>query len=278
MLVGTCRKTCVGGGPAAVLALVCVAASAAAQAHGSARADEHGGPSRRLARPRAQTPRAPPLLTRRSRPINEENGAQFVATTTRRARYEFGALPMGKYTVSTASAGLTTFRRRGVEIAMDGKATLDITLDAASAAAAAEFERQELLQKIATLEQRVADLETSTVLSEPETRVRRVEVYVDPTGQQHDEPVPGAKKEVTYLRERTYRRQTISEKIDAALEDAAKHQVTVGVDAAMATQFAVAHPGRYRSQTTAPTPWRRRTCFSRRGSPRTRCSSPTSSA
>ena len=44
--------------------------------------------------------------------------------------------------------------------------------------------------------------------------------------------------EVTFLRERTYRRQTISEKIDAALEDAAKHQVTVGVDAAMATQFA----------------------------------------
>ena len=101
---------------------------------------------------------------------------------------------MGKYTVTTASAGLTTFRRAGVDIAMDGKATLDITLDAASAAAAAEFERQELLQKIATLEQRVADLETTTVLSEPETRVRRVEVYVDPTGQQHDEPVPGARK------------------------------------------------------------------------------------
>jgi hypothetical protein len=175
--------------------------------------------------------------------ISEENGAQFVANTDAQGAYEFGALPMGKYTVSTASAGLVTFRRRGIDIAMDGKATLDITLDAKSAAEAAEGERQELLQRIATLEQRLSDLETSAVLSEPETRVRRVEVYVDPNGQEHDEPVPGAKREVTYRRERTYRRQTISEKIDAALEDAAKHSVTVGVDAAMATQFAARTQG-----------------------------------
>jgi hypothetical protein len=175
--------------------------------------------------------------------ISEENGAQFVATTDAQGAYEFGALPMGKYTVSTASAGLVTFRRRGVDIAMDGKATLDITLDAKSAAEAAEGERQELLQRIATLEQRLSDLETSAVLSEPETRVRRVEVYVDPNGQEHDEPVPGAQPKVTYRRERTYRRQTISEKIDAALEDAAKHSVTVGVDAAMATQFAARTKG-----------------------------------
>jgi hypothetical protein len=175
--------------------------------------------------------------------VSEENGAQYVVNTDAQGAYSFGALPMGKYTVTTASAGLTTFRRRGVEVAMDGKATLDITLDAASAAAAAEGERQELLQKIATLEQRLTDLETSAVLSEPETRVRRVEVYVDQNGLEHDEPVPGAKKEVTYRRERTYRRQTISEKIDAALEDAAKHSVSIGVDAAMATQFAVRTKG-----------------------------------
>ncbi|HKH74271.1 MAG TPA: carboxypeptidase-like regulatory domain-containing protein, partial [Vicinamibacterales bacterium] len=46
--------------------------------------------------------------------INEENGAQFVATTDAQGAFAFGALPMGKYTLSTASAGLTTFRRRGV--------------------------------------------------------------------------------------------------------------------------------------------------------------------
>ena len=111
---------------------------------------------------------------------------------------------------------------------MDEDRTLDIMLDAASAAEAAEFERLELLEKIASLEKRLVDLESSAVLSEPETRVKRVEVYVDQNGQ---EPTsrPGAKKEVTYQRERVYRRQTINEKIEDALEDAATHSVSVGV-------------------------------------------------
>jgi carboxypeptidase family protein len=170
--------------------------------------------------------------------MNQDNGAMFTAMTDAQGNYAFGALPTAKYEVSIARNGLTVYRKRDVDIAMDGKAQLDITLDAAAAAAAADFERQDLLEKIATLEKRISDLESSTVLSEPETRVRRVEVFVDPQGGEHDEPVPGAKKEITYRRERTYRRQTISEKIDAALEDAAKRRVTVGVDAAMATQFA----------------------------------------
>src|SRR5262245_27916075 len=230
-----CTRWC---GPAAI-ALVIVASSAVASAQqAQAPAPMNMADHRGALQGRVRDAQGAPVSDTPVTAISEENGAQFVANTNAQGAYEFGALPMGKYTVSTSSAGLVTFRRPGVEIAMDGKATLDITLDAASAAAAAEFERQELLQKIATLEQRISDLETTTVLSEPETRVRRVEVYVDPTGQQHDEPVPGAKKEVTYLRERTYRRQTISEKIDAAIEDAQKHQVTVGVDAAMATQFA----------------------------------------
>ena len=225
-------------GPA-VVALAILASSAVASAQAPAQAPAMNMADHRGAlQGRVRNAQGAPVPDTPVTAVNEENGAQFVATTNEQGAYEFGALPMGKYSISTASAGLTTFRRPGIEVTMDGKATLDITLDAASAAAAAEFERQELLQKIATLEQRITDLETTAVLSEPETRVRRVEVYVDPSGQQHDEPVPGAKKEVTYLRERTYRRQTISEKIDAALEDAAKRQVTVGVDAAMATQFA----------------------------------------
>jgi hypothetical protein len=79
---------------------------------------------------------------------------------------------------------------------------LDIAVTPASAAEAAEFERQQLLQRIVILEQRITDLESSTVLSDPETRVRRVEVFVDPSGGVHDEPVPGAVQEVTYQRER----------------------------------------------------------------------------
>ena len=179
--------------------------------------------------------------------VNADNGAQFTAATDAQGGYAFAALPMGKYDVSISSAGLTAFRRRGVDVAADQTQQLDITLDAASAAQAAEGERLELLQKIATLEQRITDLESSAVLSEPETRVRRVEVFVDASGQEHDEPVPGAKAAVTYRRERVYRRQTISEKIDAALEDAEKHGVTVGVDAAIGTQIA----GRTRGDLTA---------------------------
>jgi len=147
-------------------------------------------------------------------------------------------LPVGKYEITIAREGVTVFRQRDVNVQENPAARVDIRLDAAAAAQAADFERQDLLNKIASLEKRITDLESTTVLSEPETRVRRVEVFVDENGNEHDEQVPGSKPKVTYRRERTYRRQTISEKIDAALEDAAKHSVTVGVDAAMATQFA----------------------------------------
>ena len=115
---------------------------------------------------------------------------------------------------------------------------LDITLDAASAQQAADAERQELLQQVADLKQRVTDLESNTVLSDPETRVRRVEVFVDENGAEHDEQVPGSKPVVTYRRERVYRRQTINEKIEEALADAEEHSVRIGVDAAITTQFA----------------------------------------
>jgi hypothetical protein len=170
--------------------------------------------------------------------VNAENGAQFTATTDAQGTYAFAALPVGRYDVSITSGGLVRFTQRGVEVVESAPRTFDIALNPASAAQAAEGERQELLEKIATLEQRIADLESNTVLSEPETRVRRVEVYVDDTGGEHEEPVPGATPVVTYQRERVYRRQTISEKIEEALEDADNRSVSVGVDAAMGTQFA----------------------------------------
>ena len=170
---------------------------------------------------------------------NSETGAQFTATTDAQGAYSLANLPPGKYELSIVSpAGLTAFRRTGVEVVADRTEPLDIAITAASAAEAAEFERQELLQRIVTLEQRITELESSTVLSDPETRVRRVEVFVDPSGGVHDEPVPGAVQEVTYQRERVYRRQTINEKIEEALADADNNRVRVGVDAAMGTQFA----------------------------------------
>ena len=170
--------------------------------------------------------------------VNTANGARFEAMTDPQGAYAFGALPVGTYNVTVVSEGLTAFRRQGVQVTADQNVTLDISLDAASAQQAADAERQELLQEVAELRQRVSDLESTTVLSEPETRVRRVEVFVDENGQEHDEPAPGTRREVTYRRERVYRRQTISEKIEEALADAEERNVRIGVDAAITTQFA----------------------------------------
>jgi hypothetical protein len=95
-----------------------------------------------------------------------------------------------------------------------------------------------LLERIKQLESRITDLESEAVLSEPETRVKRIEVYVDQNGVQTDQPTPGAKKEVTYQRERVYRRQTINEKIEQALASAEDQSVKIGVDATTVTQGA----------------------------------------
>ena len=170
--------------------------------------------------------------------VDATTGARFEAMTDAQGAYAFPALPVARYNVSVVSAGLTAFRRQGVAVTADQTVQLDITLDAASAAQAADAERQELLQQLADLKQRVTDLEANTVLSEPETRVRRVEVYVDQNGQEHDEQVPGSRPVVTYRRERVYRRQTINEKIEEALADAEEHNVKIGVDAAITAQFA----------------------------------------
>src|SRR5262249_54562783 len=99
-------------------------------------------------------------------------------------------------------------------------------------------EVQRLVDRIKTLEQRITDLESSAVLSEPETRPKRIEVYVDKGGNESDEPFPGAKKQVTYQRERVYRRQTMNEKREQALTEQAAKTIAVGVSAASVTQFA----------------------------------------
>ncbi len=57
---------------------------------------------------------------------------------------------------------------------------------------------QELHDRVDQLERRIDDLESTTVLSEPETRVRQIEVYVDENGVEYDEPLPGTRR-VDYL-------------------------------------------------------------------------------
>ena len=102
--------------------------------------------------------------------------------------------------------------------------------------AQAESDREQLLKRIEGLEQRVIELETTTVLSDPETRVKKIEVFVDENGFEHNTPVPGSHRVTTYQRERVYRRQTINEKIEEALDDAASRNVQLGVDAAIILQ------------------------------------------
>ena len=105
-----------------------------------------------------------------------------------------------------------------------------------AAAAAGVADTQLLLDRIKQLEARITDLEAGAVLSEPETRVKRIEVYVDQNNNVHDEPVPGARREVSYQRERVYRRQTINEKIEEALASAEDQAVKIGVDATTVAQ------------------------------------------
>ena len=229
------RKRLARGTGAAMLVFWC--GSAAAQtpaAQAPMNMADHRGGIRGVVRNDAGAPVAEAAVTA----VNAENGAKFTATSDAQGAYSFGALPVGRYDITITSAGQTAFRRAGVAVEMDRTAPLDITLNAASAAAAAEFERQQLLERIATLEQRITDLESNTVLSDPETRVRRVEKFVDASGNETDTQVPGSTPVVTYERERVYRRQTINEKIEEALEEAAEHSVSVGVDAAVSTQFA----------------------------------------
>jgi len=207
------------------------AAQAAVQHLAAHAADERGGLSGAV-RDATGAARAGATVTA----THQDTGAQFTATTDAEGGYALPALPVGRYTVSVGAAGLPPHTERDVEVTAQGTATVNISTNPLSSPQAADSDRQALLERIAALEQRISDLESSTVLSEPETRVRRIEVYVDDTGGVHDEPAPGTRPEVTYQRERVYRRQTINEKIEEALSAADERSVSLGIDAATVTQ------------------------------------------
>lgn len=160
-------------------------------------------------------------------------------------------VPAGRYVLHVDAPGLA---RSSQEVVLPGPLTFAITLEAievpggetspSGAPAAGVADTQALLDRIRVLEQRLSDLESGTVLSEPETRVKRIEVYVDQDGNEHDAPVAGAKRTVTYQRERVYRRQWLSEKLEEAFADQDSKKITVGVSAASITQFASQTSGR----------------------------------
>ena len=171
-------------------------------------------------------------------------GAERTTRSIADGAFSFDQVAPGQYVLQVDAPG---FERSSQEITVTNQtqsfavslAALEIPgAEAAQLAVGGVADTQALLDRIKMLEQRLSDLESRTVLSEPETRVKRIEVYVDKNGNEHDEPIEGAKKQVTYQRERVYRRQTISEKIEEALGEAEERNVKLGVSAAIAPQFA----------------------------------------
>jgi hypothetical protein len=171
-------------------------------------------------------------------------GPQFTGRSGANGTFTVNQVPAGQYVLQVDAPG---YERSSQEITVPSTQAFNVRLQrlevpgaqgAAAAGGQGTTDAQVLVERIRALEERLAALEASTVLSEPETRVKRVEVYVDPNGNEHDTPVPGAKRKVTYQRERVYRRQTINEKIEDALGEQEKRSVKIGVSAAIVPQFA----------------------------------------
>jgi Carboxypeptidase regulatory-like domain/Carbohydrate-selective porin, OprB family len=163
--------------------------------------------------------------------------------------FTFQQLPAGTYVLQVDAPG---FGRAGQEVTIPTNETLAVTLEPFEIVGAEATPRageggstdtRALLDRIKALEQRINELESLAVLSEPETRVKRIEVFVDDNGVEYDQPAQGTKKEVTYQRERVYRRQTINEKLEEAIADAESHRVGLGVNATIVSQTALQSSG-----------------------------------
>ena len=103
--------------------------------------------------------------------------------------FQFDKIPAGEFVLHVDAPGLS---RSSQQITVPTSQTLAISLEplevpgaeasptAATAAAAPTVDA--LLDRIRTLEQRLTEFESTTVLSEPETRVKRIEIWVDKDG------------------------------------------------------------------------------------------------
>jgi len=188
-------------------------------------------------------PGTPPMPNMPNMP-NMPAAIERTATAGTDGAFTFANVAAGDYVLYVDASG---FERSSQTVTVGNQAqNLTITLtplivpgaEEGAAAAAGVADTQLLLDRIKQLEARITDLESEAVLSEPETRVKRIEVYVDQNNNIHDQPVEGAKQQVTYQRERVYRRQTINEKIEEALAAAEDQAVKIGVDATTVAQGA----------------------------------------
>src|SRR5678815_3014153 len=107
------------------------------------------------------------------------------ATAGADGAFTFANVPTGDYVLYVDASG---FERSSQTITVGNQAqNLAITLtplilpgaEETAASAAGLADTQLLLDRIKQLETRITDLESEAVLSEPETRVKRIEVYVD---------------------------------------------------------------------------------------------------
>src|SRR5262245_39789103 len=193
---------------------------------------------------RALPPPGTPVMPNMPNMPNMPAAMERTATAGADGAFTFANVAAGDYVLYVDASG---FERSSQTITVGNQAqNLMVTLtplivpgaEESAAAAAGVADTQLLLDRIKQLEARITDLESEAVLSEPETGVKRIEVYVDQNNNVHDQPVEGAKQQVTYQRERVYRRQTINEKIEEALATAEDQAVKIGVDATTVAQGA----------------------------------------
>ena len=109
----------------------------------------------------------------------------------------------------------------------------------APAPAPANLDTKAILDRLDQLDARIVNLETNTVLSAPKINVKEVEVYVDQNGNQYDEPGPGRTAQLTYQRERVFRRQVVEDEIEEALAKQAENGVEIGVSSITTIQGAL---------------------------------------
>ena len=177
--------------------------------------------------------------------VNAANGARFEAMTDAQGAYSFGALPVGGYNVTVVSAGLTAFRRQGVQVDRRSERARSTSRSTRPRRSRQPMPSGRNCCSRSPSSNSASPTSNRTRCSRSRRRACGGSRYSSTqNGQEHDEPVPGSKPVVTYRRERVYRRQTISEKIEEALADAEEHNVKIGVDAAITTQFAHNDQGR----------------------------------
>ncbi len=98
--------------------------------------------------------------------------------------------------------------------------------------------------RLQELEDQLKDLESKTVLSEPEMIIKEKEIWVCENGHEYDSRLEGVcpsdglalRKDFTYQREKVFRRQTIGEQIQNALDERDSRGIDIGVSATSTLQ------------------------------------------